>query len=148
MGSVLSADRKPAGTRAETVETTATQSSTLSVSDDIPHDTARPSGPEVAPKPFITRQPSVLAPYTQIRTDEGSSPLSSVESPEEPDLGSSATVPHLFHPQTATGNRNPDGVTPNVGRGTSLLYFHCSRLHHMTLITEMGLCKENRILFF
>jgi len=32
--------------------------------------------------------------------------------------------------------------------GTSLLYFHCSNLHQTTLITEMGLRKENHILFF
>ena len=32
--------------------------------------------------------------------------------------------------------------------GTSFLYFHCSGLYQMTLIMEMGLCKENHILFF
>ena len=48
MGSVLSADQKPAKTHTETVETTATRSSTLSL--DIPLETARLSRPEVAPK--------------------------------------------------------------------------------------------------
>ena len=80
MGSVLSADQKPAETDVDTVETTATRSSTLSA--DIPPETARPPKPEVAPKPVITRQPSVLAPFTQIRTNEGSSHLLSVESPD------------------------------------------------------------------
>jgi len=31
--------------------------------------------------------------------------------------------------------------------GTCLLYFHCSHLHQTTLITEMGLCKENHFIF-
>jgi len=42
-----------------------------------------------------------------------------VESPKEPDLGSSAAVSHPFHPETGTENRNPNDVTPNIGRGQS-----------------------------
>jgi len=45
--------------------------------------------------------------------------LPSVESPEEPDLGLSAAVSYPFYPETGTGNRNPNDVTPNVGRGQS-----------------------------
>jgi len=72
MGSVLSADLESGGARAETVdsEPTATQSSALSA--NISLERARLCKPEIAPKPVITRQPSVLAPYTQIWTDKGS----------------------------------------------------------------------------
>ena len=95
------------------METTATRSSALSV--DIPPEVVRLSRPEVAPKPVITRQPSVLAPYNQIRTDEGSLPLLSVESPNEPGLGSAAKFPHSFHPEIGTGNRNPHDVIHKTG---------------------------------
>jgi len=55
----------------------------LSKSLDDPPETARLSKLEVPPKPVITQQPSVLAPYSQMQTDEGSSFLPSVESPGE-----------------------------------------------------------------
>jgi len=109
MGSVHGKDQKPAELDATTVETTATQSSTLSV--DIPLETARLSRPEVASKLVIMQQPSVLAPYTHIWTDKGSLPLLSVDSPNMPDLGSSAAFPHLLHPENR--NRNLDDVIPN-----------------------------------
>jgi len=35
-----------------------------------------------------------------------------------------------------------------IKQSTSLLYCHCSLLQQTTLIKEMGLCKENHILFW
>jgi len=58
MDSVLGMDQKPAETDAETV----TWRSTLTA--DMPLETARLVKPEVALKPVITRQPSVLVPFT------------------------------------------------------------------------------------
>jgi len=93
--------------------------SEYSLSANTPLERAQPSKPEVAPKPVIMRQPSVLAPYSQIRTHKGSLLLPSAESPKEPDLGSSAGVPHPFHSETGSGNRNLNDVIPNVGREQS-----------------------------
>ena len=113
MGSALGVDHKPAEPDVKTVETTATRSSTLSA--DIPPEIARPSKPEVASKPVITRQPSVVAPLTQIRTDEGSSFLLSTDSSE---LGSSTAVSYPFHSETGNGNRNEhDVIITKVGAG-------------------------------
>jgi len=55
-------------------------------------------------------------PFTQIRTDEGSSSLLSVKSPDRTEHGSSAAVRHPFYPETGTGNRNKNDVIPNVCR--------------------------------
>jgi len=65
-GSVLGMCQ-PADSSAETVDTTSAQSSTLSVHS--PPEIARPTKLEVAPKPVVTRQPSVLAPLSQMWTD-------------------------------------------------------------------------------
>ena len=45
-----------------------------------------------------------------------------VESPDMPDFGSSAALPHPFHPETGNGNRNLNDVIPNVGRGVRGYY--------------------------
>ena len=107
MGGVSSVVQEPDGASAGTVEprATATYSQRLFI-DTLP-EVARPKKPEVAPKPVIVRQPSVLAPYSQIWIGEGSRP--SAESPEDPDNRSTAAVHRPFH--TGTGNRNPDDVT-------------------------------------
>jgi len=83
--------------------------------------------------------------------EEGSLLLPSVESPDEPDLGSSATVPHLFlfHPQTGTGNRNPDDVTIHVGRGQhayniiNAIYLYNKRKQSLDILVKLLLIRPN-----
>jgi len=116
MGSVLGVNQEPAEFDAETVENTATWSSTLSA--DFPPETVRPTKPEVALKPVITRQPSALAPITQIQTDEGSSLQLSAESPESLELGSSTATTYPLHHETGNGSGLDKDVIPKVGRGT------------------------------
>jgi len=115
MGSVLGMDREPADSSAETVKATTAQSSTLSV--DFPPEIARPIKPEVAPKPVITRQPSVLAPSTQIRTDERSSLQLPAESPGSIELRPCTAATYLLHHETRIGSGIDDDVIPIVDRG-------------------------------
>jgi len=85
---------------------THSHSESLSLSANTPPERAQPSKPEVAPKPVITRQPSVLVPCSQIWSGEGSLFLPLAVSAEELHLGSSAAFSHPFHPETGIGNRD------------------------------------------
>ena len=115
MGSVLSMDRQPADSNVETVELTAARSSRLSV--DSPSEIARPAKPEVAPKPVITRQPSVLAPLSQMWTDSRSSLQLPAESPGMTELGSCTAAPYPLLNNTGNGSGINDDVMPVADRG-------------------------------
>ena len=115
MGSVLGMDRQPADTSAETVETTAARSSTHSV--DSSPEIAQPTKPEVAPKPVITRQPSVLVPLSQILTDNWSSFQLLAESAGTIELGPCTATTFPLHHDTGMGSGINDDVIPPVDRG-------------------------------
>jgi len=114
MGSVLGENRQPGDEIAETVELTASHSSSRPA--DFPPEIHRPAKPEVTPKPVLTRQPSALAPLSQMWTDDPSSFQLPAESPGMFELGSCTTDTSLFHPETGNGNGNID-VAVEVGEG-------------------------------
>jgi len=105
----------PADEIAETVELTASQSSSRPA--DFPPEIHRPAKPEVTPKPVLTRQPSALAPLSQMWTDDPSSFQLPAESPGMFELGSCTTDTSPFHPETGNRNGNIDNVTVEVGEG-------------------------------
>jgi len=98
------------------VEFTAARSSTLSV--DSPLETVRLTKPEVAPKPVITRQPSVLAPLSQMWTDSQSSLQLPAESSGTIELGPCTATSYALHHDTLIGNGINDDVIPIIDRGT------------------------------
>ena len=119
MGSVLGMYRQPADSSAETVDTTAAQSSTLSV--DSPPEIARSTKLEVAPKPVITRQPSVLAPLSQMWTDNRSLLQLPAKSPGTIELGPCTATSYPLHHDTGQGSGINDDVILKVDRGTKIV---------------------------
>jgi len=122
MGSVLGVNRQPADETVKTVELTASQSSSRPA--DFPPEIHRPTKPEVAPKPVLTRQPSVLAPLSQMWTDDPSSIQLPAESPGMFELGQCTANTSPFHLETGNGNGNTDDVKVEVGEGVQAYSCH------------------------
>jgi len=153
-GWCIQRDPRAGGASAWTVEPRSTTTQSLSLSIDTPPEVARSQKPEVTPKPVIVRQLFVLAPYTQIRTGEGSLFLPLVESPEEPDNRPMVAVHHPLH--TGNGNGNLDDVTPGARVLIVLLPFInpkcissisicCRILYSKILSTTFIACSNNLI---
>ena len=115
MGSVFGMHREPAEDIAKTVELTASQSSSRPA--DFPPEIYRPTKPEVAPKPVITRQPSVLAPLSQMWADDKSWFQLPAEFPGMSELGQCTANLSPFQLVTGNGNGNQDDVSIQVGEG-------------------------------
>jgi len=122
MGSVLGMHRQPAEDIAETLELIASQSSSCPA--DSPPKIHRPAKPEVALKPAITRQPSVLAPLSQMWADDSSLFQLPAESPGMSELGQCSANIFPSRSETGSGNRNQDDVSIEVGEGVQAYKLH------------------------